>query len=251
MFSYNQTITNGDLNNVAIDLGSATFNNFSNGVEYAVNSLNGITEDLVTKGILFTLNRFMPSLSGSTLSIGTGVAVFSDGAKIRMTDSASITLASTSTTQYCFLRKNSLTDIELCVEPSLPASLTNIVKICTISGGEVVDTREYSLANTLKANPRIVTLSGSTWASERKTCTINTNISSFCTIYFTLRKSNSANLIPFFVNLGSNSSKSITITSGGVNYQCTVQRQGTNAVITTDFGFNEIDNINVIGGYSE
>lgn len=85
-FKYSQIVSAANLNNVAIDLGNAQFDHFSDSVSYAVDQLNTITGDLVSAGILNILNNCAVTVSANGININTGVAVFGGGAKIRITE---------------------------------------------------------------------------------------------------------------------------------------------------------------------
>lgn len=89
-FKYGQIVSAANLNNVAIDLGNAQFDHFSDSVPYAVDQLNTITGDLVSAGILNILNNCAVTVSANGININTGVAVFGDGAKIRITEPLSL-----------------------------------------------------------------------------------------------------------------------------------------------------------------
>lgn len=89
-FKYSQIVSAANLNNVAIDLGDAQFDHFSDSVPYAVDQLNAITGDLVTAGVLNILNNCAVTVSANGININTGVAVFGDGAKIRITEPLSL-----------------------------------------------------------------------------------------------------------------------------------------------------------------
>ena len=85
-FLDNQEITAEDLNNIAIDLGSADFSHFQNGVPTAVSELNKITADLVSPGVLLKDNRCAVGVVDNKITVDTGVIVFNNGAKKRITE---------------------------------------------------------------------------------------------------------------------------------------------------------------------
>lgn len=89
-FLVNEPVTQSDLNNIAVDLGDAEFSAF-NSNKFGVDALNAITADLVTSGVLRTLDMCKPTLTNSNVNIEKGVIVFSDGAKLRITSPVSIT----------------------------------------------------------------------------------------------------------------------------------------------------------------
>ena len=89
-FLVNEPVTQSDLNNIAVDLGDAEFSAF-NSNKFGVDKLNAITADLVTSGVLRTLDMCKPTLTNGNVNIAKGVIVFSDGAKLRITSPISIT----------------------------------------------------------------------------------------------------------------------------------------------------------------
>ena len=89
-FLVNEPVTQSDLNNIAVDLGDAEFSAFSSN-KFGVDALNAITADLVTSGVLRTLDMCKPTLTNGNVNIAKGVIVFSDGAKLRITSPVSIT----------------------------------------------------------------------------------------------------------------------------------------------------------------
>lgn len=89
-FLVNEPVTQSDLNNIAVDLGDAEFSAF-NSNKFGVDKLNAITADLVTSGVLRTLDMCKPTLTNGNVNIAKGVIVFSDGAKLRITSPVNIT----------------------------------------------------------------------------------------------------------------------------------------------------------------
>lgn len=88
-FMVNQTVSAADLNNIAVDLGDAEFSHFpETAPQSAVSALNSITADLVTAGIIYDDNACNVSLSSdeTKVYVGKGIIVFSNGAKIRITE---------------------------------------------------------------------------------------------------------------------------------------------------------------------
>lgn len=99
----NQAINASTLNNTAVDLGAGTFSKFTNGEPFAVTELNAITADIVTAGILNSGNKCECVLnSDGSVKVKTGVIVFSDGCKIRITASKTLMPKSTAVKNYVF-----------------------------------------------------------------------------------------------------------------------------------------------------
>ncbi len=92
--TYNEEVTAEALNNIAVDLGSATFKYFEDNKPYAVEELNQITADLVSSGVLRTGENGALGcevvLSNGKAYVQEGVIVFESGAKIRITEPVGI-----------------------------------------------------------------------------------------------------------------------------------------------------------------
>ena len=96
-FLYNQTVTAEDLNSSAINLGVADYSHFpETPPQSAVSALNQITADLVSKGVLFSLNKCNVTVSNNVATVNTGIIVFDSGAKKRITTAQTINLLSNS-----------------------------------------------------------------------------------------------------------------------------------------------------------
>lgn len=145
-FNVNQVVQDSDLNAIAIDLGKVDFSAFTNGQPYAVDSLNQITADLTGAGILNTLNKCNPTLLSSTITINTGVIVFSDGSKIKNVNALTFTVADLTAHQYIYAVKDTgsgVASIEL--SGTLPTSGL-YVPICEIYNSTLVDKRQFSIS---------------------------------------------------------------------------------------------------------
>lgn len=90
-FLYNEEVTAEDLNNISIDLGKADFSFFENDNPTAVSELNNITGDLVSAGVLLTDNRCRVDVVGDKITVDTGIIVFANGAKKRITETQTLT----------------------------------------------------------------------------------------------------------------------------------------------------------------
>jgi len=87
----NQEVTTEILNNIAIDLGATDFSAFDS-TPFGVDRLNQITSELVTSGILLSGEKCAVTASESKVNIATGIIVFENGAKIRLTEPVSFDL---------------------------------------------------------------------------------------------------------------------------------------------------------------
>ncbi len=83
-FVYDEMVTAQSLNNIAIDLGKGDFSVFSDNTPYAVDKLNEITKALVGKGISSALNKFEITVSAESVVVGTGIAFFESGKKLKI-----------------------------------------------------------------------------------------------------------------------------------------------------------------------
>lgn len=146
---YDQEVTLQNLSDIVTDLGQTTFSGFTEeGPPYAVDELNAITKDLVTKGVLRgIMNTCNLSLNNPVLTVDTGVIVFGTGAKLRL-ESAK-TISTTSGAKNYIYAEHSTTDntIKLICSTTLPdySNNDNQVFIAEISStGVLSDKREYA-----------------------------------------------------------------------------------------------------------
>ena len=84
-FVYDEMVTAQSLNEIAVDLGAGDFSQFSNNTPYAVGKLNEITQALIGSGISSSLNQFKITVNESNVVIGTGIAFFPSGKKLKLT----------------------------------------------------------------------------------------------------------------------------------------------------------------------
>lgn len=84
-FIYDEMVTAQNLNEIAVDLGAGDFSVFSDNTPYAVGKLNEITQALVGSGISSALNKFEIVVNSENVIVGTGIAFFSSGKKLKLT----------------------------------------------------------------------------------------------------------------------------------------------------------------------
>lgn len=84
-FVYDEMVTAQSLNEIAVDLGAGDFSAFEDGTPYAVGKLNEITQSLVGSGISSALNKFEITVSQDSIVVGTGIAFFASGKKLKLT----------------------------------------------------------------------------------------------------------------------------------------------------------------------
>ena len=84
-FTYDEMVTAQSLNEIAVDLGVGDFSVFSDNTPYAVGKLNEITQSLVGSGISSALDMFEITVNSENIVIGTGIAFFASGKKLKLT----------------------------------------------------------------------------------------------------------------------------------------------------------------------
>ena len=164
-FLLNQEVTATMLNDVAIDLGAASFSKFQNGVETAVSELNGITQELTSRGVLRSGNQCEPSYSNGAVSVATGVVVFETGAKRKLTENIAIEIPSSDTHYVYFENDHNLNEIFLRASTDAPDTNSDTVMIATVQNSVCNDAREWS-------TPKVTMASGEgAHSGEEITCT--------------------------------------------------------------------------------
>lgn len=144
-FLDNQTVTADDLNSIAIDLGVADYSRFpETPPQSAVSALNQITSDIVGKGVLSILNKCNVTVSENVATINTGVIVFENGAKKRITTARNIDLISGVDNYIYALNDIANNTIKLVISKVLPTTgdFVNIAKIT--ADKTVVPMRDWS-----------------------------------------------------------------------------------------------------------
>lgn len=143
--TYSNLVTADDLNNIAKDLGAATFSNFSASTPTAVTELNNITKELVSKGVLKIEKQCAVRISGSYIYIDTGVCVFENGAKKRITSTTLLSFINGYTNYVYLLNNVSGNQIQLITSKTLPEDGTDYVMLAEISPSKTVtDKREFA-----------------------------------------------------------------------------------------------------------
>ncbi|MBR6523447.1 MAG: hypothetical protein IKT39_02410 [Clostridia bacterium] len=143
-FEDNAVVTAEDLNNIAVDLGDATFSVFSD-EKFGVDKLNEITAGLVGKGILTTGDRCEPIVSDGKVYIKSGVIVFGSGAKIRISEPVGVSLVNGG---YIYAFNDVTTGkASIKVGECLPTSGDYVLIAQIDDAGIVVDLREKAVAN--------------------------------------------------------------------------------------------------------
>lgn len=155
---YNGTVTSDTLNNIAVDLGNTSFNGFGT-EKFGADELNGITASLVTKGILQSGDMCRPVLTNGKVNIQTGIIVFGNGAKKKITEVVSVDCINS--TYIYALNNQSMGTCEIVVSETAPTE-GDFVKLASVSSaGALTDLREISTAKVaLKTGNNYFTVSG-------------------------------------------------------------------------------------------
>lgn len=144
-FVADQVITAEDLSNICVDLGATEYTDFSTLTPpLAVNELNKITMDLVSKGILLTLNRCQVTCEGDVITVAEGVCVFENGAKIRLTEPKTISKMASGATYVYFFNNVAESKAGLYAASEPPTEGDFVLLALVSAGGVVTDKREYA-----------------------------------------------------------------------------------------------------------
>lgn len=147
-FEDNAVVTAEDLNNIAVDLGDATFSAFSD-EKFGVDKLNEITADLVGKGVLTIGDRCEPIISGGKVYIKSGVIVFGSGAKIKITEPVEVGAAAG---DYIYAYNDVLTGKASIIASAEMPTTGGYVMLARINdAGAVEDLRNLAVAKVLFA----------------------------------------------------------------------------------------------------
>jgi|GEM_PF-5685196 len=125
--SYNASTLNGS----ASALGATNFSYFSDGESFFIDDLNEITRALVEKGVLLTRGRYTAALSGNTVTVSDGEAVFLNGVRRWDDTSTKFTLLNTET-QYVFLLNDpGLRTVSMQLDSALPVG--DVLLLATVT----------------------------------------------------------------------------------------------------------------------
>ncbi|MBE7044786.1 MAG: hypothetical protein E7397_04600 [Ruminococcaceae bacterium] len=141
--AYSTAITAEDVNNLAVDLGATEFSQFQNSEPYAVQQLNNITKDLVSAGILLSLNQCKLTKAEDKVTIDTGIIVFNNGAKKRITEALQVDFVANT---YIYALNNTATNTcQIVVSETEPDSTSDYVMLGQVDAdGNVLDKRFFS-----------------------------------------------------------------------------------------------------------
>ena len=139
----NQEVTAQTLNDIAIDLGYTSFNGFGEN-KFGADELNGITSALVSSGILSSDNKCEPYISDGKVYINTGIIVFANGSKKKITEPVELDLVAG--TYIYALNDITHNKCRIVVSDVAPDD-GDFVNLCEISSAEVlVDKRVVAKA---------------------------------------------------------------------------------------------------------
>lgn len=141
-FLDNQAVTVDMLNDIAVDLGAAGFAAFGEN-KFGVDELNGITQALVTEGILNTGNGCKAVKSGESINIQDGIIVFKSGAKKKIEEA--VTLAMMNNAYIYALNNEAQNQIQLIVSQTQPTEEDYVMIAQTDADGELIDKRKFAV----------------------------------------------------------------------------------------------------------
>lgn len=146
-FVADQEVTAEDFANICVDLGATEYTNFSTLTPpLAVNELNKITMDLVSKGILLTLNRCQVTCDDNSITVSEGVCVFENGSKIRLTEPKNISKMADGETYVYFFNNVAESKAGLYAASEPPAEGDFVLLALVSADGVITDMRQYSSA---------------------------------------------------------------------------------------------------------
>lgn len=134
-FKYNEAYSNTD---IAEALSIIT------GTGIAPSTPSAILSKYVTSGVTYADEQLNVSISGTTVTVGCGAAVWSDGSYIIVYEPETFTVSLTET-YYVYLKYNTVGDIEVACETALPTA--NYMLLATVKNGVVTDNRTYARSN--------------------------------------------------------------------------------------------------------
>lgn len=169
-FQDNQVISADQLNAIITELGTgaSVSDAFVDGQTYHTDDLNRIRQDLVTAGVL---SGMACNVSGNTVKISTGTAVFETGLLLEI-DAEGVSLSiPDGGTGYVYLYRSELQQTALPVitseEKENVEGQQEYIPLCTVAGGVLTDMRKWSNAKiTLLAGNNEWTYSGTAPAKE-------------------------------------------------------------------------------------
>ena len=220
----NQGVTAEILNDIAIDLGATSFNEFGE-EKFGADALNSITSALVGKGILNTVNRCVPILSGSTLIISTGIIVFESGAKKKIDETFTIMVQNGS---CVYALNDKITNTCNIVASKSEPTEGDYVMIAEIDDdGNLHDRRTLSKANfETYTKPKTILLQDiAVKYKDEKDTEYSVPVGTEAFSYVLLRKS-------FHGNAFADLSRNDTIWTGNYNY-LKFRQEGQNLIIIT------------------
>ncbi|MBQ8587976.1 MAG: hypothetical protein IJ454_01145, partial [Clostridia bacterium] len=144
---YTNVVTAEDLNNIAIDLGLPEYSRFpEEPPQSAVAALNGITQDLTSKGVLQIGSCMNVTIADGVISVADGVCVMESGAKKRLTEAVSFPYIEGGT-NYVYLFNNvSGNQIQLICSLEAPTDGTDYVMLAEVKSSSVTDKRYWSIS---------------------------------------------------------------------------------------------------------
>lgn len=141
---YTNEVTPEDLNNIAIDLGIPDYSRFpEEPPQSAVAALNGITQDLTTKGVLQIGSKCEVSIADGVVTVADGVIVFDSGAKKRLETAVTLNFIEGAVNYVYAFNNVSGNQIQLICGHDAPVDGTDYVMLAEVSEGQVVSDKRY------------------------------------------------------------------------------------------------------------
>lgn len=141
---YTNEVTPEDLNNIAIDLGIPDYSRFpEEPPQSAVAALNGITQDLTTKGVLQIGSKCEVSIADGVVTVADGVIVFDSGAKKRLETAVTLNFIEGAVNYVYAFNNVSGNQIQLICGHDAPVDGTDYVMLAEVSESQKVSDRRY------------------------------------------------------------------------------------------------------------
>ena len=138
-FTDNQNVTGSDINGISRSLDETAMTDFSDGVLYGVDALNGISASLITSGVRAGCDA---RLEDGIVTISSGEAYFADGKKI-VIDSDGITLSAPEGKSYVWLSNDNVSGV-VSAKCTSDVPSGDCVRLAEISDGILKKTKDIA-----------------------------------------------------------------------------------------------------------
>ena len=234
----NEVITAEILNEISTDLGYSELK-FTDNEKFGNDKLNLITGDLVSSGILNILNKCECTVSDGKIKVDTGVIVFSDGAKKRITEANEFEIL-TGGINYIYAKNDTSTG-KIYLVNSLEEPTDDFVLLAIYSDGSITDRRAFAKAKVelpTEGNSYCKKIS-TTSVPTTKTIMVNLSVANASKIFIRTYYGGDYKLVCFNTETWSVGEYfRIGNTSGSINYVTTRYVSNENDVITFEIDFD-------------